>query len=253
MTTLLIESVCFHPDNALVVRALGALVAVVALAGLGWLFRDAFRGVSLPWGRVGLGAGWIAVMAAAFLLVTRSGVRVTVDHARQIVRQDASIAGVTQTREFPVSAFRSVAVTFDYAEWETWGSTRSTSSGRSTKHVSPVNVWKVILAGAEPVDIERFHAVRAAERRAVALARLLGLRAERHGYRVGRMTGEELRDFREVRSRFVGPRESGDRTDGLAVGTLRIRAVQGETQPLSLDDWPDDETRTIPILVPARR
>jgi hypothetical protein len=119
--------------------------------------------------------------------------------------------------------------------------------------VSPVTVWKVSLHGAEPVPIESFHSARVAERRAVELAERLGLRAERHAYRLGRMTGDELREFREVRSRFVGPYESGNRTDGLAVGTLRIRAVLGEIQQLSLDDWPDDETRTIPIIVPVRR
>jgi len=98
--------------------------------------------------------------------------------------------------------------------------------------------------------IESFQVVRAAERRAVDVARLLDLRAERRGYKVGAMTAAELRDFRVVRSQSVGPGEALAGTDGLAVGTLRIRAVAGEAQTLSLGDWPKDETRTIPVIVP---
>ncbi len=40
MSTVLIESVCFHPDNAGVVRVLGMAVVVIGLAGLGWQLRD---------------------------------------------------------------------------------------------------------------------------------------------------------------------------------------------------------------------
>jgi hypothetical protein len=119
--------------------------------------------------------------------------------------------------------------------------------------VSPVLVFTLALDGVEEVRIESFHVVRAAERRAVELARVLGLPAERRGYAVGAMTAEELRSFRVVRSQFVGPGEELGSTDGLAVGTLRIRAVKGASQPLSLDAWPKDETRTIPVIVPKRK
>ena len=53
-----------------------------------------------------------------------------------------------------------------------------------------------------------------------------------------------------VRNQTVGPGEAMAGTEGLAVGTIRIRAGRGESQPLSLGDWPKDETRTIPVIVP---
>ena len=94
-----------------------------------------------------------------------------------------------------------------------------------------------------------FHHARAAERRAVELARLLDLRAERRGYALGAMTGYELRTFRVVRRQMIGPGEARAGTEGLTAGTVRIRAVKGEAQQLSLGDWPKDETRTIPVIV----
>ena len=249
MDNVLIQSVCFHPDNAGVVRALGVAVAVAGVAGLIWLLRD------LPGGGVGgrrlaLAAGWLVACAAVGLLVTRTGVRLTLDLERRIVRQEARIANVPQIKELPFASFTHVTVTFDHAEWETWGSTRSAGSGRSTKHMSPVFAYKVALDGAAEMRIDSFHHARAAERRAVELARLLDLRAERRGYKVGAMTGEELRTFRVVRSQTVGPGEALAGTEGLAVGTMRIRAVKGEAQQLSLGDWPKDESRPIPVIVP---
>ncbi len=168
---------------------------------------------------------WLAACVAVFLLVTRTGVRLTLDCDRKMVRQEARIGGVPQVRELPFGTFPHVTVTFDHAEWETWGSTRNTGSGRATKHVSPVLVFKVALDGGTEVPIESFHVVRAAERRAVELAHL----------------------------QFVGPGEELGTTEDLAVGTLRIRAVKGEAQQLSMGDWPKDETQTIPVIVPKRQ
>jgi hypothetical protein len=250
VTTVLIESVCFHPDNAGIVRVLGAAAIIVGLAGLGWILRGLALGGGIGLRRVGLAAVWVAASVALFLLVTRTGVRLTIDAQKKTLRQEARIAGVPQIRELPFSAFQHVTVTFDYAEWETWGSTRSAGQGRSTKHVSPVKVFTVAVAGAEDVRVDTFHVARAAERRAVELARLMGVTPERRGYRVGAMTAEELRSFRVVRSQTVGPGEEMVGTEGLAVGTIRIRAGRGESQPLSLGDWPKDETRTIPVVVP---
>ena len=252
MDNVLIQSVCFHPDNAGVVRALGVAVAVVGVAGLIWLLRD------LPGGGVGgrplaLVAGWLAACATVGLLVTRTGVRLTLDLERRLVRQEARIANVPQIREMPFASFSHLTVTFDHAEWGTWGGTRSAGAGRSTKHLSPVFVFKVALDGPEEVRIDSFHHARAAERRAVDLAGLLDLRAERRGYKVGALTGEELRTFRVVRTQTVGPGEALAGTEGLAVGTVRIRAVKGETQQLSLGDWPKDESRTIPVIVPRAK
>ena len=249
MDNVLIQSVCFHPDNAAIVRVLGAAVAVVGLAGLIWLLRD-LPGGGVGGRRIALAAGWLVACAAVGLLVTRTGVRLALDLERKIVRQEARIANVPQIREFPFASFTHVTVTFDHADWETWGSTRSAGSGRSTKHVSPVFVYKVALDGAQEVRIDSFHHARAAERRAIELARLLDLRAERRGYRVGAVTGEELRTFRVVRTQTVGPGETRAGTEGLAADTLRIRVVKGEAQQLSLGDWPKDETRTIPVIVP---
>ena len=250
VNTVLIESVCFHPDNAGVVRVLGTAVAIVGLAGLGWILRELAAGGGIGGRRIGLAAVWLAASVALFLLVTRTGVRLTIDPEHKTLRQEARIAGVPQIREFPFSAFQHVTVTFDYAEWETWGSTRSAGQGRSTKHVSPVKVFTVAIAGAEDIRVDTFHVARAAERRAVELARLMELAPERRGYRVGAMTADELRGFRVVRSQTVGPGEEMAGTDGLRVGTVRIRAGRGESQPLSLDDWPRDETRTVPVIVP---
>ena len=98
MDNVLIQSVCFHPDNAGMVRALGVAVAVVGVAGLIWLLRD-LPGVGGR--RLALAAGWLVACAAVGLLVTRSGVRLTLDLERRIVRQEARIANVPQTGSSP--------------------------------------------------------------------------------------------------------------------------------------------------------
>jgi len=246
----LVESLCFHPDNAGVVRALGAAVVVLAIAVLAWELRDVLAGGGIRWRRIGGAAVGLAVFSAAFLLVTRSGTRITVDLDRRVVREEARIGGLPQVRELPFTAFEAVTVTLSYTEWESY-STPKAGMG-SSRHVSPVVTWRLALDGAEHVALEIYQSVRGAEGKAMERARAWGLRAERRDYQVGPLTADELASFREMRTQTVPRGEPLPGLSGPLVGSFRIRAVSGESQPISPRDWPDDSARTTRIVVPKR-
>src|SRR5262249_48489447 len=102
------------------------------------------------------------------------------------------------------------------------------------------------------VALEIYQSARGAEGKAMERARAWGLRAERRDYQIGPLTADELASFREVRVQTVLRGDPLPGISGPTVGSFRMRAVSGESQPISSRDWPDDPTRTIPIIVPKR-